>query len=253
MLSVATTYSTNIRHSDSALQIRRTARLVGDLAAITSTLTMSFADLLFRCMSGEPADRLRLRFTKALQAVDIINDLCTQPLALQDWAFSEEHCYLAARLFGAFTGFAGVQMCPPDPQNFFQIVSQPTPFEDEAPFLNTIFYLMLSRELPPLALAKCLVRARFGFWSDDRKVFFPNQHHHGQGLANRWGLTTKEANDLGTVCVTFEGDNITSFRFSHAWPAARFRTGRSHFMDERFRLPIVAGGEDRRVKIFRTV
>ena len=242
-----------IRHSDSALQIRRTARLVGDLAAITSTLTMSFADLLFRCMSGEPADRLRLRFTKALQAVDIINDLCTQPLALQDWAFSEEHCYLTARLLGAFTGFAGVQMCPPDPQNFFQIVSQPTPFEDEAPFLNTIFYLMLSRELPPLALAKCLVRARFGFWSDDRKVFFPNLHHHGQGLANRWALNTKEANDLGTVCVTFEGDNITSFRFSHAWPAARFRTGRSHFMDERFRLPIVAGGEDRRVKIFRTV
>ena len=174
---------------------------------------------------------------------------------LADWAFSEEHCYLTARLLGAFTGFAGVQMCPPDPQNFFQIVSQPTPFEDEAPFLNTIFYLMLSRELrlPPLALAQCLVRARFGFWSDDRKVFFPNQHHHGQGLANRWGLTTKEANDLGTVCVTFEGDNITSFRFSHAWPAARFRTGRSHFMDERFRLPIVAGGEDRRVKIFRTV
>jgi hypothetical protein len=36
-----------IRHSDSDLQVRRSARLVGDLAAITSTLTMSFADLLF--------------------------------------------------------------------------------------------------------------------------------------------------------------------------------------------------------------
>ena len=155
------------------------------------------------------------------------------------WAFSEEHCYLTARLFGAFTGFAGVQMCPPDPQNFFQIVSQPTPFEDEAPFLNTIFYPMLSRELPLLALAKCLVRARFGFWSDDRKVFFPNLHHHGQGLANRWALNTKEANDLGTVCVTCEGDHIPSFRFSHARPAALFEA-------------LFRAGEDCRVKIFRT-
>ena len=53
-----------IRHSDSALQVRRTTRLVGDLAAITPTLTMSFSDLLFRCMSGESAERLQRRFPK---------------------------------------------------------------------------------------------------------------------------------------------------------------------------------------------
>jgi hypothetical protein len=72
-----------IRHSDSALQVRRTTRLVGYSAAITSTLTMSFANLLFRCMSGESAERLQRRFSKALQTVDIINTLCVQPLVLR--------------------------------------------------------------------------------------------------------------------------------------------------------------------------
>jgi len=74
-----------LRHSDSALQVRRTARLVGDLAAITSTLTMSFTDLLFQFMSGQPADRLQSRYRHSLQAVDIINDLCAQPMLLRDW------------------------------------------------------------------------------------------------------------------------------------------------------------------------
>jgi hypothetical protein len=67
-------------HSDSVLQVRRTARLVGDMAAITSTLTMSFADFLFQCMAGEPVDRLRRRSHEALQAVDILQDLCSDPL-----------------------------------------------------------------------------------------------------------------------------------------------------------------------------
>jgi len=51
-----------IRHSDSPLQIRRTARLVGDLAAITSTLTMTFANLLFHSMSGDSPQRLQQHF-----------------------------------------------------------------------------------------------------------------------------------------------------------------------------------------------
>ena len=41
-----------IRHSDSQQQVRRVTRLVGDLAAITSTLTMSLCDLLFRLSTG---------------------------------------------------------------------------------------------------------------------------------------------------------------------------------------------------------
>jgi hypothetical protein len=63
-----------IQHFDSPLQTQRTARLVVDLAAITSTLTMAFANLLFHSMSGDSSQRLQQRFGLALQAVDIIND-----------------------------------------------------------------------------------------------------------------------------------------------------------------------------------
>ena len=176
-----------IRHSDSARQIRRTARLVGDLAAITSTLAMAFADLLFCTMSGDSTERLQQRFIIPLQAVDILNTLCAQPLVLRDWFFSEEHCYLTARLLGAFTGFAGVQLCPADTANFFSVVSVPA-LLDEAPFLNAILFLMLNRSLPPLALAQCLSRARFGYWSDDRRTFFPERADRGQGLPIGWGM-----------------------------------------------------------------
>ncbi len=65
-------------------------------------------------------------------------------------------------------------------------------------------------------------------------------------------MVIKEAHDLGAVYITFEGDSIVSFRFMDAWPTARFRPGR-HFMDARFKLPVVDGSEERSVKIFRTV
>ena len=62
-----------IRHSDSQRQVRRITRLVGDLAAITSTLTMSLCDLLFRFMSGQEEHSVQRHHSTALQAVDIIN------------------------------------------------------------------------------------------------------------------------------------------------------------------------------------
>jgi hypothetical protein len=93
---------------------------------------------------------------------------------------------MTARLLGAFTGFAGIQASPPDPCLFFSAVSHPA-FLDEAPFLTPIFFLLLSKDLPPLALAQCLAGARFGLWSDDRHIFFTSRTSHGQGLSIRWG------------------------------------------------------------------
>ena len=58
---------------------------------------------------------------------------------------------------------------------------------DEAPFLNMIYFLMLSKDLPPLALAQCLALARFGYWSDNRRIFFPDRRLHGQGLFKQMG------------------------------------------------------------------
>jgi hypothetical protein len=191
---------------------------------MTATLTMSFADLIFRLMSGEPVDRLQQRFRVALQAVDTINDLCAQPIVLRDWFFSEEHCHLTARLLGAFTGFAGVLPCPPDHGNIFLLAAQPALLE-EAPFLNTVFLLMLSRNLHPLALAQCLARARFGNWSDDRRTFFSDLRQSCQGLSIRWGIATRDSHNLGTVYITFQGDHIVSFHFMQAWPTAHSGQG----------------------------
>jgi hypothetical protein len=45
-------------------------------------------------------------------AVEIINDLCVQPLVLLEWHFSQEYCATTVLLIGASTGFVSVQSCP---------------------------------------------------------------------------------------------------------------------------------------------
>ncbi len=166
--------------------------------------------LNFSIHVGESADRLHLLYNDSLQEVDIINELCEQPLVLLEWHFSEEHCATTARLLCAFMGLG---------------VSHPA-LLDEAPFLNTVLYIMISNDLPPLALAQCLAGARFGFWSDDRRIFFPTRPLQAfQGLSIGWRMVTREAHDLGAVVITFVGDITLSFRFVHAWPSARFRPG----------------------------
>jgi hypothetical protein len=225
-----------IRHSDSQQQVRRITRLVGDLAAITSTLTMSLCDLLFRFMSGQEEQYVQRHHSISLQAVEIINDLCAQPDVLQDWGFPPEHCRVTARQLGVFTGFGGLQHCAPDRADLGQPFPQPAEL-DEAPFLNQMMFLLLSRDLPPLALARCLSRARFGSWSSDRRSFFPARPH-GQGQQMRWAVRTEDTQDLGVVHVTFVGVDIVSFRFEQAWPRARFRHSK-HFMPARYALEAV--------------
>jgi len=241
-----------MRHSDSALQVRRTSRLLGDMAAITSVLTMNLCDMMFRFYSGQSETVVRQRHRTSLQAIEIINDLCTQPLVLKEWGFSEEHCHLATASLGTFTGVAGVQYCLPDPPHLRAALPQPAQL-DEAPFLNSVLFLLLSKELPALTLIQCLARARFGTWSADRRSFFPTRQP-GQGLQPRWAIQTTRAQDLGSVCVTFVGTSIDSFRFEDAWPKARFRQGScSHFMSSRFRLQAVDDTQPNKFKVFRTV
>ncbi len=42
----------------------------------------------------------------------------------------------------------------------------------------------------------------------------------GQGLSTRWGVITKEAHDFGVVVITFAGDRIISFHFTHPYGPA---------------------------------
>jgi hypothetical protein len=170
--------------------------------------------------------RLQQHSHLSLQAVDFINNLCTQPLVLRDWHFPEELCHLTIRLLGAFTGFGGAQTCAPEPDNLAQVVAAPALPHDEALFLNSIFFLMLSRDLTPLALAQSLARARFGHWSDDRRTFFTLDYHVGQGLLIRWAIRTKEAQDLGVSVGDFQGlsNNLVQICTGMAKGALQTRT-----------------------------
>jgi hypothetical protein len=209
---------------------------------------MTLCDIIFKLGSNHSERQVRARHSLTLEAIEIINDICAQPLVLQEWGFSEEHCRVTARQLGIFTGFAGLHHCQPDPASLREALPKPEQI-DEAPFLNPMMFLLLSRDLPPLALAQCLVRARFGTWSEDYRTFFP-QRQPGQGPQMRWAVATESTQDLGVVHVTFSGTEIDSFRFEEAWPKARFRRG-SHFMDERFMLKAV--DESQKVKVFKTV
>jgi hypothetical protein len=89
-------------------------------------------------------------------------------------------------------------------------------------------------------VAESLTRARFGFWSADRRTFFPLLGGEGVGFGVRWGVQTERVQDLGCVHISFVGPQIDAIRFEEPWPAARFREGR-HFMDDRFMLPLAEG------------
>jgi hypothetical protein len=99
-------------------------------------------------------------------------------------------------------------MCHPDPDNFFTDVSLPALPPDEAPFLNAIFFLMLNRDLTPLALAQSLARARFGYWADDRRTFFYTRLSHGPRPSNQVGYKDQGSSGFGIGNSHFQ-------RFSH--------------------------------------
>jgi hypothetical protein len=122
-------------------------------------------------MSGELERCVRERHGTTLQAIEIINELCAQPTVLDKWSFSEEHCRVTARQLGVFTGIAELKQCAPDPTSLREQLTLPAQI-DEALFLNPMLFLLLSPSFPPLALARCLARARFGSWSSDYRTVF---------------------------------------------------------------------------------
>ena len=164
-----------IRHSDSQQQVRRITRLFGELADITSTLNMSRCDLLFASCPARRSNMYKDTTTFPSRPSKLSTTSVHNQTFLQDWGFPPEHCHVTARQLGVFTGFGGLQHCAPDRADLGQPFPQPAEL-DEAPFLNQMMFLLHSRDLPPLALARCLSRARFGSWSSDRRAFSQRGH-----------------------------------------------------------------------------
>ena len=218
---------------------RSSSRFLADLAAITSLLTTNLCDVLFLVFSRVATAEVVRRHGDTFQALEIVHDMVVQPAVLTGFGFSEEQCATTVQLLGAFAGSGGIQACAPDDAALRSRAAKQAGHSEEAPFMVPLLFLLISRQFPAMAAAECLGRARFGFWSDDRRTFFPDLSPSAS-IGVRWGVLTKPVLDLGAVCVSFVGPAIDAIRFVDPWPVGRFREGR-HFMDERFSLPLAEG------------
>jgi hypothetical protein len=219
---------------------RSSSRFITDLAAISSLLTTNLCDVLFLVFSRVATAEITRRHGETFQALEIIHEVVAQPEVLAGLGFSEEQCATTVQLLGTFAGSGGISACAPDdPALRSRAAAMRAGRSEEAPFMVPLLFLLLSRQFPAMAAAECLGRARFGFWSEDRRTFFPDLHQSAD-VGVRWGVMTRQVQDLGAVCVSFAGPAIDSIRFADPWPVGRFREGR-HFMDERFALPLAEG------------
>ena len=105
-----------------------------------------------------------------------------------------------------------------------------------------LLFLLVSRQFSVLAVAECLSRARFGFWSEDRRTFFPELSQAAAFGVQRFGggSSLRRCEIWGWLSCRFAGASIDAIRFAAPWPKGRFRPG-SHFMDSRFSLPLAEG------------
>jgi hypothetical protein len=218
---------------------RSSSRFLTDLATITSLLTTNLCDVLFLVFSQMATAEVVRRHGDTFKALEIVHDVVAQPEVLSGLGFSDEQCATTVQLLGAFAGSGGIQACAPDDVAVRSRAAERAGRSEEAPFMVPLLFLLISRQLPAMAAAECLGRARFGFWSAARRVFFPDLAP-AAGIGVRWGVLTKQVQDLGAVCVSFVGPAIDSIRFADPWPVGRFREGR-HFMDKRFSLPLAEG------------
>ena len=224
---------------------RSSARFVTDLAAVSSLLTAIACDVLFLCFSKQDSQSIRRRHGPALEALELLYEMLARPAALAAFGYSREQTDTTIQFFGKFVGAGGLDSLEPDDWWLRRAADRRPQSLEEAPFLQPLLFLLLSRRLPLLALAECLSMARFGFWSADRRTFFPDvPTAHTGGL--RWAVQTMHTADFGHVVVSFSGPAIDAVRFQDPWPRTRFREG-SHFMERgteeapMFRLPLVKG------------
>ena len=176
---------------------RSSARFITDLAAVSSLLTTIACDILFLCFSRQPARNIQQRHGPALQAFELLHELVEQPGVLDAFGYSEEQVATTVLLLGNFVGARGLATCEPDAWAHRQRADRRAPAE-EAPFLQPLLFQLLCRRLPLLALADCLACARFGFWSQDRRSFFPGSPPD-QPSGLRWAVQTVRTNDFGVV------------------------------------------------------
>ncbi len=189
---------------------------------------------------------MQQRHEPALQALELSYKVVANPGVLAQLNYSAEQSATAVSLFGNFIGLDGPLHVPLDDWDLRREVDMRPHQRGEAPFTVQLLFLLISRHLPIMALAECISRALFGFWSQDRRTFFPDPLPAGV-FGVRWGIHTVSAREIGHAVVSFTGAFIDAVRFAEAWPKARFRAG-LHFMGKEFCLPLAEGS----LTIFQT-
>ncbi len=118
--------------------------------------------MLFMAYEGQQVSAIRRRHGPALQALyHLIHDLVSHPAVFTELGFSAEQTAAARQLLGRFAGSASRVHCAPDTADFRRQAARRV--LEEALFMVLLFFLLLSRDFPALALAECLEGARFGF------------------------------------------------------------------------------------------
>ena len=188
---------------------RSSARFLTDLAAVSSLLTTIACDVLFLCFSTQDTQSIQRRHGAALEALELLYEMLARPTVLTAFGYSAEQTTTALQFFGSFVGFGGLDTVEPDDAALRRVADRRPRALEEAPFLQPLLFLLLCRRLPLLALADCLARARFGFWSADRRTFFPDSPApHAAGL--RWAVRTIHTHDLGRSYL-FRGTTSTLY------------------------------------------
>ena len=119
-------------------------------------------------------------------------------------AISEEQVATTVHLLVDFVGARGLGTCEPDASAHRQRAADQRAGAEEAQFLRPLLFQLLCWRHPLLTLAGCLACARFGFWSPDRRRFFPDLPPDQWG-GLRWAVQTAPSKAFGVIVISFSG------------------------------------------------
>ena len=157
------------------------------------------ADVLFRFLHGQPAGQVAFEHRATSEMLDVVVDICNQIRVLREWQYSDEQCAWAQERLGILCGWG---------RRFPAISDGPLPvliLEQniiEAPFINSMLFLLISPEFDIVRLGAMLASARRGRWAREtheqndeksRGWFIPRNKGPGfqksqseQGMTRTW-------------------------------------------------------------------
>ena len=171
------------------------------------------ADVLFRLLKGQPAGKVALQHRATSEMLDVVVDICSQIRVLREWQYTDEQCAWAQERLGILCGWG---------RQFPAISDAPLPvliLEQniiEAPFINSMLFLLISPEFDIIRLGAMLASVGEVNGRDKRMSRTTKRAEDGSYHAtSRPGFhklqsKTEHDEDMGIVTVRMQGEYITS-------------------------------------------